>query len=580
MTDSARANAANLDPEVLKVLPLTGVDVIAHAERLINYVYVTSLQKVMNIKDKHDVGGSNAWAVAPGKTKDGHTFLLANPHLPWAPSFFTYYEAGLNGPGIDMYGATQIGLPMLRFDFDERHGFTNTVNTILGATIYKLTPAPGGFADGYMFDGKTMPFETKQASFKILQPDGQEKTESFTIRTAIQGPVFVTKAGDTVALRVAGLSRPGAIREYWDLGRAKTYDQAIAIFKRVQVPTFNIVYADREGHILYLDNGILPKHDKGDFAYWKGLVPGDTSATLWHDSDVMTFDELPKVANPPSNFVQNTNDPPWTATWPQTIHYADYPPYIAPEGPLSFRNQQSIHLMADSGRISFDDFVRLKHSTRSLMADRILPDLLQAAESSTDPDVQKAVAVLKAWDHNYNADSRGALLFESWAEEFAGPEMGSEKNFAVKWQANDPIETPRGLRDPAEAVAELKAAVALTIKRYGAIDRPLGEVSRFHIGDVNLPGNGSGSNLGIFRTITWGPMKNGERTPVAGETWVAMLDFGPPFKALGVMSYGDSSQPGSKHNSDQLTYISQNKLRTLWTTKAQVEKHLEQTTSY
>ena len=66
----------------------------------------------------------------------------------------------------------------------------------------------------------------------------------------------------------------------------------------------------------------------------------------------MTFDEIPKVANPPSNFVQNTNDPPWTATWPQTIHYADYPPYIAPEGPLSFRNQQSIHLMADSGKIS------------------------------------------------------------------------------------------------------------------------------------------------------------------------------------------------------------------------------------
>ena len=177
---------------------------------MINYVYVTSLQKVMNIKDKHDVGGSNAWAVAPGKTKDGHTFLLANPHLPWAPSFFTYYEAGLNGPGIDMYGATQIGLPMLRFDFDERHGFTNTVNTILGATIYKLTPAPGGFAERLYVrrQGDAVRDQARQAS-RSCSPTASEKTESFTIRTAIQGPVFITKAGDTVALRVAGLSRPG-----------------------------------------------------------------------------------------------------------------------------------------------------------------------------------------------------------------------------------------------------------------------------------------------------------------------------------------------------------------------------------
>ena len=254
---------------------------IAHAHRLFNYIYVTSLEQVENIKDSHDVGGSNAWAVAPAKSKSGNTMLLANPHLPWAPSFFTYYEAGLEGPGIHMYGATQIGLPMLRFDFDDRHGFTNTVNTILGATIYKLTPASGGFENGYMFDGKARKFETRQASFKIRQADGSMKTEDLTIRTTVQGPVFTTKAGATVALKVAGLERPEALKEYWDLGMAKTYDQALAAFRKVQVPTFNIVYADREGNILYVDNGIEPKRKHGDFAYWKGLVPGDTSDTLW-----------------------------------------------------------------------------------------------------------------------------------------------------------------------------------------------------------------------------------------------------------------------------------------------------------
>ena len=580
MTDSARKNAANIDPDVLKVLPLTGVDVIAHAHRLFNYIYVTSLQQVQTIKDEHDVGGSNAWAVAPAKSRSGNTMLLANPHLPWAPSYFTYYEAGLEGPGIHMYGATQIGLPMLRFDFDDRHGFTNTVNTILGATIYKLTPAPGGFEQGYMFDGQVKPFEVSHTDFKIRQPDGSMKTEDLVIRTAVQGPVFTTKAGATVALKVAGLDRPAALKEYWDLGMAKTYDQALAAFREMQVPTFNIVYADREGNVLYVDNGIEPKRKKGDFAYWKGLVPGDTSDTLWSDSDVMSFDEIPHVANPSSHFVQNTNDPPYTSTWPQAIHYAEYPPYVSVEGPLSMRNEQSLHLMADSGKISYEDFIRLKHTTRALLADRMIPDLINAVGTSTDPDIQKAVATLRAWDHQYNPDSRGALLFEQWVKVFAGPNMSDEKNFAEKWDANKPIETPRGIKDPAVGLSTLKAAVADTVKLYGAVDRPYGEVSRFHIGDVNLPANGGMGNLGIFRTITWGPMKDGERIPLAGETWVSMVEFSKPVKAMGVMSYGDSSQPGSKHNNDQLKYVASRTLRTLWVKRADVEKHVEEKTEY
>jgi acyl-homoserine lactone acylase PvdQ len=50
--------------------------------------------------------------------------------------------------------------------------------------------------------------------------------------------------------------------------------------------------------------------------------------------------------------------------------------------------------------------VARKLTTRSLMADRMLPDLLAAAKDSTDADVQAAVAVLSAWDHQDNADSR------------------------------------------------------------------------------------------------------------------------------------------------------------------------------
>jgi len=119
-----------------------------------------------------------------------------------------------------------------------------------------------------------------------------------------------------------------------------------------------------------------------------------------------------------------------------------------------------------------------------------------------------------------------------------------------------------------DAIAEMKA-------KYGAIDRPFGDVSRFHIDNVNLPGNGGFGNTGIFRTITWGPLKNGERTPLHGETWVSLVEFSTPIKARGLMSYGNASQPGSPHRADQLKYLSEKKLRTLWTTRAEVERNLE-----
>ena len=567
----AAQNPGKLDPKVAVVLPVSGADVMAHAHRLMNYIYIVPENRTMGPAEP---AGSNAWAVAPAKSASGHALLLANPHLPWATSYFTYFEADLNGPGIKMYGATQVGLPVLRFCFNERMGFTNTVNTLLGATTYLLTPS----GDGYLFDGKVLPFDTRTTSFKVRQADGTLRTESLVIRSSVHGPVFQRPDGKLIAVRVAGLDRPGGLEQYWDMGRSKSFAEFQQILRRVQVSMFNIVYADREGHIQYMDNGILPKHPAGDVAYWSGLVPGDTSATLWRE--VHSYDDLPKVIDPPTGWVQNTNDPPWVSTYPQAIHAADYPAYMAPPGPESLRSQQSAHLIHDAGKIGYDDFVARKLSTHTLMADRLLPDLIPAAEADPDPEVKAAAALLKAWDRETVGDSRAALLFESWAARFSPKNFTGQENYRVKWSASAPIDTPTGIADPAKAVALLKAAIAEMKSKYGAIDRPFGEVSRFHIDDVNLPGNGGFGNTGIFRTITWGPLKGGERTPVHGETWVSLVEFSTPIKAKGLMSYGNASQPGSPHRADQLQHLADKTLRTLWTTRAEVEQHLEARTRF
>ena len=73
------------------------------------------------------------------------------------------------------------------------------------------------------------------------------------------------------------------------------------------------------------------------------------------------------------------------------------------------------------------------------------------------------------------------------------------------------LTTPSGIKDPAKAVAMLEDAAKETIQKYGTLDRPFGDVSRFHWGTYNLPGNGGYGNIGIFRVITWSPLKNARK---------------------------------------------------------------------
>jgi acyl-homoserine lactone acylase PvdQ len=586
MNAYAEAHPEAIDPAVKVVLPVSGVDVVAHAHRLMNFVYVASparggegeatdedLAAVAQENAYVGEDGSNTWAIGPSKTASGATMLLQNPHLSWQTNYFTYYEAHLVGPDMEIYGATQIGLPIVRFAFNQQMGISNTVNGMVGATTYKLTLQDGG----YFFDGVVKPFDVRTTSYKVRQPDGSLIEKQIEIKSTIHGPVFERSDGTVTALRVAGLDRPGMLKQYYDMVTAKSYEDFTAAMKRLQVPTFNISYADRDGNIEYIFNGIAPKRKSGGIAFWQGLVPGDSSEYLW--TDVHPYEDLPRVTNPAAGFVQNTNDPPWFPSWPTPIKASDYPAYIAPQGPESMRAQNALKMIAENDRITFEQFRELKQSTRSLLADRTLPDLIAAAKDDPDPDMQAAVKLLSDWDHNYTKDNRAGLLFEEWGRLFAGPRFVDVSNYAVPFSADNAISTPYGVKDPAAAVELLRKAIIATKTKYGALDRVFGDVSRFKLGDVDVPGDAQVGGLGPFRVITWGPLDaSGKRYPQHGETWIGMIEFTTPIKAYGLMSYGNSRQKGTTHYSDQIALLSEHKFRELWLLRSQVEDNTAEIT--
>lgn len=572
----ARAHPEALSEQAQRVFPVSALDVIAYAQRLFQFQYAAPASVADHLPPDSiaapaEPAGSNGWAIAPSRSASGRAMLLMNPHLPWAPGWSTYYEVQLTAPGIDLYGATQVGLPVLRFVFSDYLGFTHTVNSPSAVTFYRIATAAGG----YRFDGKVLPFRTRRQTLRIRQPDGSFRTEIVTVRATVQGPVVGERDGAPIAMRVAGLDRPFALEQYWQMATAHDFTGFQAAVARLQVPTFNIVYADRDGHIEYLYNGLIPRHTFGDLHYWASTVPGDTSRTLW--DDYLRFDELPKAIDPPGGTVENSNDPPWDTAWPQVLDPAPFAAAIpaAPSGGGALRMARAIHMLAEDPKISFDQLIADKWSHHCELAERVLPDLLEAAVRYGDELAWRAAGVLAHWDRTTNADSRGALLFLDWAQR-PGAASGFEPGgFAHPFDIYRPLTTPSGLADPEGAVRALKAAAQDMLASSGALDTPWGEVMRLKIDSVDLPASGGPERLGLFDVLDFSAPQNGTRAADFGGSYVALVSFDRPTRAKVLLSYGSSTQPGSPHRSDQLALLSHGALRDAWRTRAEVEANLE-----
>jgi acyl-homoserine-lactone acylase len=63
---------------------------------------------------------------------------------------------------------------------------------------------------------------------------------------------------------------------------------------------------------------------------------------------------------------------------------------------------------------------------------------------------------------------------------------------------------------------------------------------------------------------------------IAGETFVAVTEFGEKVRAMVLLSYGNSTQPESKHAGDQLKMLSEKILRPALLDKSDISNHTEE----
>lgn len=570
LNDYAEANPEEIYEKFRKVLPVTAIDVLAHGKRVINLEFLSGRdigQSFNELKEleKEITPGSNSYAIAPAKSESGKAMLVANPHLPWN-DLYMFFEAHLNAPDFDVYGVTLVGMPVLNIAFNKNLGWTHTVNTIDASDRYVLTLE----GDGYILDGEVRSFDEKSVVIKVLQDDSSIVDKEIKLKYSQHGPIIFEHGDKAYALRIAGLDNDSYFYQYHKMGKSDNFDEFEDALKMMQIPMFNVVYADKAGNIMYLFNGNVPERSEGDWKFWNDKVDGTRSDLIWHSYH--DYGDLPKLFNPETGFVQNANDAPWTATYPLMLNSEDYPAYMSPEPeelPASFRAQRAINLIKDDDSISFEELVDYKLDTGMEVAERFLDDLLAAVEQYPDPVAVEAAAVLRNWDGETNTDSKGAVLFARWIDK-----LGNDM-YAVPWSIENPVTTPDGLKDPEKAVAILVEAADEIDIAYGSMDVAWGNVNRFRVGKIEFPGNGGNHDYGVFRTMYFkAPKERNINYAFHGDTYVAVVEFGDNVRAKVLLSYGNSTQTGNRFMGDQLEMLSENQLRDAFLSKEVVLNNL------
>ncbi len=561
MNDYATAHPGAIGEDVRQVLPVTVFDVMAHMIRVTSLEFLAAEDIYM--ADKQAEKGSNAIAIAPSKSASGHAMLVINPHLPW-DDYFIWFEAHLNTAGINIYGIALVGMPSITMGFNENLGWAHTVNPLDASDRYELSLKD----DGYLLDGHTVPFEINSVLIRVRQHDGTIVDKPVIFKYSVQGPVVGENDTKAYAVRIAGFENTRIFEQYHRMAVSHDFAGFESALKLMQSSMFNIIYADRQGNIFYLFNGNIPVRKSGDYNFWRGTVDGSKSALVWKNTH--PFRDLPSVLNPPSGFIQNCNDPPWTCTSPPVLDPKDFPPYMAPQG-MPLRPQHAMNMIRDNPSVTYTQLLDYKLNTGMEAADRFLDDLLAAASQYPDSIILKATEILRNWDGRTERDSRGAVLFACWWDKVRSD------LFETPWDAAHPSTTPDGIRDPKRAVELLTLAAEEVIKKYGSLDVAWGDVYRFRINGLDLPANGGPGNYGIFRTIYFKDEKDNTKSAIAGETFVAVTEFGDRVSAKVLLSYGNASQPGSEHTGDQLEMLSDKKMRQALIYRSDVLDQVEET---
>lgn len=524
---------------------------------------VPSVEAVADAEER----GSNMWALSPDRTTSGEAILMGNPHLSWD---LTWYEGHLTVSGkYNVYGAAFVGGPVPTIAFNEALGWSHTVNYPDTEDVYVFQEDPAN-PDHILYDGASHALRPVEFTVDVKTADGMENRDYLFWESEF-GPVVHRFDGKAWVIKSSVFGENGFVEQWYRMGLAQNLDEFRAALDMNSIPMFNVIYADRDGRILYRWMARLPRRPEGQ----DGREPVDVSESSAVWTELHPAGDLPEQIDPEGGYVQNSNDPPWLTTLAQPIDRGEYPVYT-PEPRLRLRSQHGLSLIDNDEKYSLQDVIDMKHSLKIFAADRIRDDLVAVARAAAEEeaDVERkgelmAVAgVLDEWDGTSARESRGGTLFALWWALYL------EENSAIwkeVWSEDAPMTTPQGVGNPVRAVDNLLEAAEECERRFGSLDVSWGEAHRLRRGGLDLPMNGSRDDLGSFRVISYKPAEDGKEVAYGGDGWVFAVEFGETPRAYSILVYGQSENEDAEHATDQVERFINGDLKEVHFTEEAVE---------
>lgn len=345
--------------------------------------------------------GSNNWVVSGALTATGKPLLANDPHRSITnPSL--RYLTHLVGPGWNVIGAGEPGVPGVAAGHNERVGFGFTIVGMDQQDVYveRLGRCPNGSSRRcYMGATGWRPVRVLVDTIPVKG----EAPRIVRLEFTEHGPIVSEDStGRGYVIKFVG-SEPGTAGYLAQLSinRARDWESFKAAAARWKLPTENLIYADVDGNIGWVAAGLMPVRS------WSGVlpVPGD-GRFEW--KGFLPFSDLPMKFNPPEGFIAtaNHNILPPGYTKPLAYEWAD---------PSRFRRVEEV-LRSRKGWTR-QEFERLQHDELSIPARELVPQLLEACRraGTTGP----ALDVMAKWDYVMRADGAAPLLFAVWIDSLA-----------------------------------------------------------------------------------------------------------------------------------------------------------------
>jgi acyl-homoserine-lactone acylase len=521
------------------------------------------LEEKLPLSTPEEGKGSNAIAISRRKTKDNKTYLALNSHQP-LEGMNSWYEAHLcSEEGWNILGACFAGGVSIFVGSTPNLGWGHTVNHPDLADVYRLEMHPED-ENKYRFDDQWLtlePFDFK-ARIKLLGLIPVGARQKFY--QSRYGVTFRTGQG-VFALRFPANRDIRAAEQWYRMNKATDWPSFRKALEMRAIISTNIVYADRDDHIYYLSNGRFPKRDP---AYdWQGILPGNTSATLW-DDDYYPLDSLAQVLDPDSGYVYNCNHSPFLSSAPEDNPRPDRIPATLgyrPAEVLTNRGVRFDELIRSYDRLDYEDFKRIKYDvaySKPLIAYPKLEPIFSLSETKY-PALAESIVLLREWDRRAVADSPEASLFIlSLNYLLRHPQLHGEQSLRSGNELNEE-----------KLVAALTFAREHLQEHFGGTVVPLAQLQRHTRGEVDLPMAGAPDVLAAIYTS---PQQNGQLRPVVGDSYIQMVRFSDTGAEIeSINAYGASAKAGSPHYTDQMSLFTQQQLKPMTLDRELILKNAE-----